>query len=142
LINVGEQFLKLASQLEVSHHISIPKEEVQDVVHRAELHIHMLAYLERMLNSQFSYYSNLLVQEEFKSTMIISKSSKDIAAASQRDSLSMKTVSYLTMAFLPATFVSAIFSTTISISRTGILLPIYPVSLRRVGGCSSSVVLW
>jgi len=42
--------------------------------------------------------------------MEIAKDSKSIAAASRRDSASMKTIAVLTTAFLPATWVSSFFS--------------------------------
>jgi Mg2+ and Co2+ transporter CorA len=66
----------------------------------------MLLFLERMLRSQFDSYNNFLARKE-------SKYSARIAEASYNDSLSMKTISYLTMVFFPITFVSAIFSTSI-----------------------------
>ncbi|KAK0646924.1 hypothetical protein B0T16DRAFT_458801 [Cercophora newfieldiana] len=106
LISIGKQYLVLVKHLETCYHVSIPREEVQHAVHRAELHRHMLVYLERMLRSQFDSYNNFLARQE-------SKYSAKIAESSYNDSLSMKTISSLTMVFFPITFVSAIFSTTI-----------------------------
>jgi len=73
----------------------------------------MLQYIKRMVRSQFDSYNNLLAREESEHSAIISEASAGIAKASYRDSLSMKTISYLTMVFFPITFVSAIFSTSI-----------------------------
>jgi len=106
LISIGKQYLALVECAKSRYNVTIPRQEVQDAVHRAELHTYMLQYLERMLRSQFDSYNNLLAREE-------SKRSEMIAEASHEDSLSMKTISYLTMIFFPITFVSAIFSTTI-----------------------------
>jgi len=113
LISIGKQYLTLAVHLEAQYRVIIPTEEVQDVVHRAELHSHMLQYIKRMVRSQFDSYNNLLAREESKHSAVISEASAGIAEASYRDSLSMKTISYLTMVFFPITFVSAIFSTSI-----------------------------
>ena len=41
----------------------------------------------------------------------VAKDSKDIAEAARRDSIVMKTTASLTMIYLPATFMAAIFST-------------------------------
>jgi hypothetical protein len=106
LIEIGKRYLDLATDLRSLYHYTIPKDEVHDIVHRIELNHHMLVYVERMLESQFHFHNNLLAKEEARQT-------GKIAVAGQRDSLSMKTVSYLTMFFLPATFVSAVFSTTV-----------------------------
>jgi hypothetical protein len=113
LISIGKQYLILVKYLETRYHFTIPRDEVQNVVHRAELDAHMLRYLERMLRSQFDSYNNYLAREESKISARISATSANIAKASYKDSQSMKTVSYLTMVFFPITFVSAIFSTTI-----------------------------
>jgi len=107
LIAIGREYLKFAEQLEASgRNCSLPRDDVRDVVLRAELHAHMLAYILRMLDCQSSFYNNLLSSSN-------NRLSLNIAIANQRDSLSIKTVTYLTMVFLPATFVSAIFSTTV-----------------------------
>ncbi|KAK4443842.1 hypothetical protein QBC34DRAFT_198741 [Podospora aff. communis PSN243] len=124
LISIGKQYLLLVQYLETHYHVIIPREEVQDALLRSELHRHMLVYLERMLRSQFDSYNNFLARQE-------SKYSARIAEASYNDSLSMKTISYLTMVFFPITFVSAIFSTTIfdfqqwdtASSSTGVISP-------------------
>lgn len=106
LISIGKQYLSLIAHLERRYSVNLPQEEVQDLVHRAELHGHLLKYLERMLRSQFDSYSNLLAREESKHSAAISETSTNIARASYEDSLSMKTISYLTMVFFPITFVS------------------------------------
>ncbi|KAB5569961.1 hypothetical protein GE09DRAFT_1270680 [Coniochaeta sp. 2T2.1] len=117
LVEIGKAYLKLVDRVEATTTdkkvSSLPREDVQSVVHRAALHAELLGYVAKMLESQFGFYSNLLQQEQFSLLMGISRSSKNIAVAAQRDSISMKTVSYLTMVFLPATFVSAICSTTV-----------------------------
>jgi len=93
--------------------LSLAVREVQDVINRAEMDLHMLDHLEWVVSSHFESYNNLLAREESKHGAAISEASKNVAEASWQDSRSMKTVSYLTMAFLPTTFVSAIFSTTV-----------------------------
>ena len=121
LISIGEQFVKLADKIDTRYGsqqdmvmlLSLAVREVQDVINRAEMDLHMLDHLERVVSSHFESYNNLLAREESKHGAAISEASKNVAEASWQDSRSMKTVSYLTMAFLPTTFVSAIFSTTV-----------------------------
>jgi hypothetical protein len=120
LVDIGKQFLscldgidKHESETDDGRNWRLARYGARDILHRAELHRHMLSYLETMLASQFGLHGNLLAQHEAQSSLAISVSSKNIAVAGQKDAMSMKTVSYLTLVFLPATFVSAIFSTTI-----------------------------
>ncbi|MCJ1283554.1 hypothetical protein MMC26_002884, partial [Xylographa opegraphella] len=53
---------------------------------------------------------NLIAREDSKANIDIARASRSIALASQRDSASMKTIAVLTMAFLPATWVAALFA--------------------------------
>ena len=146
LISIRKRYLSLIAHLERRCSVNLPREEVEDVVHRAELHGHILKYLERMLRSQFNSYSNLLAREESNHSAAISETSTNIARASYEDSLSMKTISYLTMVFFPITFVSAIFSTSIfdfqqwdtAAANTGVISPGWRVF---VLSCSSVTVV-
>ena len=51
-----------------------------------------------------------LTHEDSKINIEVAKASKELAEAARKDSSSMKTVAVLTMAFLPATFLAALFS--------------------------------
>ncbi|KAI0179749.1 hypothetical protein GGR52DRAFT_211274 [Hypoxylon sp. FL1284] len=52
----------------------------------------------------------LLTHEDSATNAELADASRRIAEAAQRDSASMKTVAVMTMAFLPATFIAALFS--------------------------------
>ena len=49
---------------------------------------------------------NLIAQRDSLRHIEIGKDTKEVAAASKRDSSAMKTIAVLTMVFLPGTFVS------------------------------------
>lgn len=49
---------------------------------------------------------NLIAQRDSLRNIEIGKDTKEVAAASKRDSSAMKTIAVLTMIFLPGTFVS------------------------------------
>ncbi|KAK6351433.1 hypothetical protein TWF718_004593 [Orbilia javanica] len=53
---------------------------------------------------------NLIAQRDSKVNIELAKDSRMLAIASKRDSSSMKTIAVLTIAFLPGTFVSALFA--------------------------------
>ncbi|KAK6536837.1 hypothetical protein TWF281_001047 [Arthrobotrys megalospora] len=53
---------------------------------------------------------NLIAQRDSKLNIELAKDSRMLAIASKRDSSSMKTIAVLTIAFLPGTFVSALFA--------------------------------
>ena len=68
------------------------KYQIEGVLRSTKLRAEHLAYLEKIINKQFAHqYSHFAL----------------------KDSESMKTVSYLTLFFLPSTFVCALFSTSI-----------------------------
>jgi hypothetical protein len=80
--------------------------EVDNVVQRLDIDLSELEYAQKRLQSQFSILYNLINQRD-------SRLNYKIAAASKDDSTAMKTISVLTLVFLPATFVSTVFSTSI-----------------------------
>ena len=59
---------------------------------------------------QLAVLYNTAVQRDSKLNLEVANSSASIAAASQRDGSIMKSISLLTMIFLPATFVSTLFA--------------------------------
>lgn len=103
LIDIAQQYLQMADELRRTYHYEIPKELVQSIIHRAGFHAHTLDYLEKAIRTQFSYQYNHIMDED-------TKLSTQIAHDTKRDSEAMKTIAYLTLVFLPTTFVSAIFS--------------------------------
>jgi hypothetical protein len=65
---------------------------------------------EKNVQVQLAVLYNTAVQRDSKLNLNVAKSSASIAAASKRDSSVMKSISLLTMLFLPATFVSILFA--------------------------------
>ncbi|KAK5056147.1 hypothetical protein LTR84_012700 [Exophiala bonariae] len=84
----------------------MPRDIVHSVVYRTEMHGHLLRYVDKMITMQFNFQSNNLVQKDAQVSI-------QISSATREDGRSMKTLAYLTLFFLPITFVCAIFSTTI-----------------------------
>lgn len=70
----------------------------------------------------------MITQRDNKLNISVAEDSKKIAAAAKRDSLAMKTVSILTLAFLPGTFVAVNIS-----SPVLLLLTVPPVLLQKEG---------
>ncbi|KAL4792685.1 hypothetical protein BDV19DRAFT_368253 [Aspergillus venezuelensis] len=62
------------------------------------------------LEGQHSTLFNLITQNDSLLSTSIAQDSREIAAASKRDSSSMKIIAFLTTFFLPATFVATFFS--------------------------------
>ncbi|KIX00562.1 uncharacterized protein Z518_09627 [Rhinocladiella mackenziei CBS 650.93] len=106
LMDICRQYLWLSEYLEKSYHQTIPQSIVRGLIHRTEIHSRILEYLEKMINTQFSHQYNYLVQKDAEVSIQISRATK-------KDGESMKTLAYLTLFFLPITFVCAIFSTTV-----------------------------
>lgn len=124
LLGIAERYLWLAEELEKICHerqrqqqqrqvtrrarvqTLLPQELVRSVHHRTSDHSHMLEYLENMITTQFNVQYNHLVQKDAEVSIQISRATK-------KDGESMKTIAYLTLFFLPVTFVCAIFSTTV-----------------------------
>jgi len=86
--------------------IFLPLDLARSAHHRILNHSYMLAYIEKMITTQFNVQYNHLVQKDAEVSIQISRATK-------RDGESMKTIAYLTLFFLPVTFVCAIFSTTV-----------------------------
>ncbi|KAL4783757.1 hypothetical protein BJX76DRAFT_357661 [Aspergillus varians] len=66
--------------------------------------------LKEQLEGQHSTLFNLITQNDSLLSTSIAQDSREIAAASKRDSSSMKIIAFLTTFFLPATFVATFFS--------------------------------
>jgi hypothetical protein len=113
LISICNQYTSAATTIEKSYQHQIPLDLVQTTVNDTEILAQMFAYLEKMVQTQFTVLYNRIIQEDTKHTIEISESSRTIAVESKKDSSSMKTVAYLTLTFLPVTSVSAVFSTTL-----------------------------
>ena len=65
---------------------------------------HFYGYLEKVTTTQFTYQYNYFAQKDEEATIQISDTSRQIAEATRQDSSAMKTVAYLTLAFLSVTF--------------------------------------
>ncbi|KAI9665064.1 MAG: hypothetical protein M1821_006512 [Bathelium mastoideum] len=70
-------------------------------------------FFEQRISIQLNALFNLIAQNDAIHSHEFARDAKIIAAASQRDSFSMKILAVLTMCFLPGTFVATLFSMTI-----------------------------
>ncbi|KIW93524.1 uncharacterized protein Z519_06129 [Cladophialophora bantiana CBS 173.52] len=86
---------------------------VHDILRRLECQKGTVEFWVRVTQNQSPVLFNLINQRDSRLNYSVAQSARQIAAASKRDSSAMKTISILTLIFLPGTFVSAIFSTTI-----------------------------
>ncbi|KAK4185125.1 hypothetical protein QBC35DRAFT_30253 [Podospora australis] len=68
------------------------------------------AYLEGRIRNQSAVLFAFLTHEDSKYNIEIANASRKLAEATRRDGSSMKTIAVLTMAFLPGTFLAALFS--------------------------------
>ncbi|KAK4186727.1 hypothetical protein QBC35DRAFT_464427 [Podospora australis] len=66
--------------------------------------------LEARIRTQSSVLFSFLTHEDAKINIVVASASRALAEATRRDGSSMKTIAVLTMAFLPATFLAALFS--------------------------------
>ena len=65
-----------------------------------------------VIQAQFSVLFNKISQRDSHLNFLMAGSSRDVAEATRTDGTYMKTIAIVTLVFLPATFVSAVFSTT------------------------------
>ncbi|UKZ75181.1 hypothetical protein TrVFT333_002857 [Trichoderma virens FT-333] len=72
--------------------------------YRLEMQIVDLEYTQKRVQLQTGMLAGLISRGDFKATLILAESQ-------HRDSLSMKTLAIVTMLFLPGSFISALFST-------------------------------
>ncbi|RFU34809.1 hypothetical protein B7463_g1552, partial [Scytalidium lignicola] len=77
------------------------------VAYHAQLQVQMYG---TKVQFQVNVVYNLIAQEESHRNIDIANDSKQIALASQRESLSMRTIAVLGVIFLPGTFTSAFFA--------------------------------
>ncbi|MCJ1466914.1 hypothetical protein MMC07_005536 [Pseudocyphellaria aurata] len=84
------------------------------LLNAAEMRRYQAQSLHRRSQTQVNVLYSMISQRDSKVNISVAEDSKKIAAAAKRDSLAMKTVSMLTLIFLPGTFVArqqqAIFS--------------------------------
>jgi hypothetical protein len=111
----AEKFQAIANEIKgPSYHVRLdPCEpggrrriEADSLLRRLELDTFEVDHARRRLESQFSILFNLVNQRD-------SRLNYQIAAATRQDSAAMRTISILTLIFLPSTFVSTVFSTTV-----------------------------
>ena len=88
-------------------------QNIDNIIHRCNLMLAHLTATSAVVNSQMACLFNLINQRDARLSYELGQTMKQIAGDSLRDSSAMKTISILTLVFLPGTFVSAIFSTTI-----------------------------
>ncbi|KAL3487814.1 hypothetical protein BJX62DRAFT_240650 [Aspergillus germanicus] len=85
------------------------EERIEFLLSTIENALDYLALKERM-ETQQSVVFNLIAQMDGTVNIELAKDSKEIAAASKRDSSAMKIVAVLTTVFLPGTFMATIFA--------------------------------
>jgi len=112
----AEQFQEIVNQIRhlsasstsSNHYDQFYKQrsETESMIQRLALIKLELEYAQNRLNTQFNILYNLTTQRD-------SRLQLTIAEAAKRDSSTMRAISILTLVFLPATFVSTVFSTSI-----------------------------
>lgn len=113
ITSICKHYVDFAGDLQDQFKYEIPIEDVEEVIRRLNVTDSFLLYLDKMVQTQFTVLYNKILREDAKVSIKIAETSKSIAEAARKDSLAMKTIAYLTLAFLPTTVVSAIFSTTV-----------------------------
>jgi hypothetical protein len=113
LIDLCERYQWLAKLLEDKYKFAIPIDLVNEVAHRVGIHGHFYTYLQKVVTTHFTYQYHHFARKDAEATIRISDASRQIAEAAQQDSSSMKTIAYLTLGFLPVTFICALFSTSV-----------------------------
>ncbi|MCJ1271063.1 hypothetical protein MMC22_010962 [Lobaria immixta] len=83
---------------------------IEYLLNAAEMRRYQAQSLHRRTQTQINVLYSMVSQRDSKVNISVAEDSRKIAAAAKRDSLAMKTVSMLTLVFLPGTFVAAIFS--------------------------------
>jgi hypothetical protein len=92
---------------------SLRDERLQILSHDLAVQANEFQSYVAILQCQFSVLCNLINQRDNFLGLVLAESSKDIATATRNDGPSMKTIAIVTLVYLPGTFVSAIFSTTL-----------------------------
>ncbi|MCJ1330867.1 hypothetical protein MMC10_007554 [Thelotrema lepadinum] len=91
------------SSIKLKENLSITKLGIRTLHHN-------LNYLKARCEIQQRTLFNLITREDASVNIRIAEDSRLLARASKRDSVAMKTMSVVTMAFLPGTFVAALFA--------------------------------
>ncbi|KAI0384083.1 hypothetical protein F5Y04DRAFT_235340 [Hypomontagnella monticulosa] len=86
-------------------------------------HLEMFGAIRKRMQTQQNVLFNLISQQENILNLEIARSSRELAAASRRDSSSMKIIAVITTLFLPGTFISALFA-----------MPLFDWSALTMGG--------
>ncbi|RDW84181.1 uncharacterized protein DSM5745_04507 [Aspergillus mulundensis] len=97
------------ARLKARHASTALRERAEFVASTIE-HALLRGGVKERLEGQHSTLFNLITQNDSLLSTSIAQDSREIAAASKRDSSSMKIVAFLTTFFLPATFVATFFS--------------------------------
>jgi hypothetical protein len=113
LLDICQRYQQLTDLLETKYALTLPRDFVDEASHRIGMHGHFYNYLEKAIETQFTHQYHYFAQKDAEATLQIADASRQIAEATRQDSSSMKTVAYLTLAFLPITAVCAFFSTSI-----------------------------
>lgn len=109
--SVGNAILAMLETYTDKVHSPVIFDFIDMVSRRCENAKTRLDFWQRISQDQSTVLFNLINQRDSRLNYSVARSSRQIAAASKRDSSAMKTISILTLIFLPGTFVSAIFST-------------------------------
>jgi hypothetical protein len=113
LQSICEQYMESVALIKsYSGHFSRSK-TVKDVLGTSNRNFQRFYHIEKMSQTQFTLLQHRMMQADSRIAIEIANSSKEIASAALRDSSSMKTLGYLSLAFLPSTFILAVFSTTV-----------------------------
>lgn len=78
-----------------------------------EYRVNELRTCAAILQSQFSVLYNMINQRDNQLSFVQAESSREIAEAMRYDGTSMKTIAVVALVFIPATFVSTVFATTL-----------------------------
>jgi hypothetical protein len=113
ITSICKYYMNFAAHLQDQHSYQIPVEHAEDVIRRLSIDNSYILYLDKTVQTQFTVLYNMILREDAKVSIAIAATSKTIAEATRKDSSAMKTIAYLTLAFLPTAIVSSIFSTTI-----------------------------
>lgn len=100
----------------LSHHADILTglEDVDNLVEHLLNYVSNLLYRntseQKRTQTHLTIIFNFMAQRDNLTNISLANDSKRIAAASKRDSTAMKTISILTMLFLPGTYIAALFA--------------------------------
>ena len=88
-------------------------ERLAVMTHDFEYRVNELRTCAAILQSQFSVLYNMINQRDNQLSLVQAESSRDIAEAMRYDGTSMKTIAVVALVFIPSTFISTVFATTL-----------------------------